>query len=408
MPSLTTAPRPPSAALAVLALAIGGFGIGTTEFVAMGILPEVAADFDASIPAAGYMISGYALGVVVGAPLLTALGARVDRKALLIALMAMFTLGNVAAALAPTFSTLMAARVFTGLPHGTFFGIGSVVAAGLVPAHKRAQAISMMMVGLSVANIIGVPLATAAAQTVGWRSTYWMVTAVGLVTLVALAAFVPRTPTSPHTTMRSELGALKRPQVWLALATGAVGFGGMFASYSYIAPMMTEVAGLEAAAVPLVLAVYGVGMTAGNLLGGRLADYRLMASMYGSLAAIIVLLALFFVTAHHPVTAVATVFGVGLAGSALVPALQTRLIDVAPGAPSLAAALNHSALNLANASGAWLGGLVIAAGYGYTSPNLVGAVLAVLGLGLIVASGLLDRRAPAAAGPRAPVPSAAP
>ncbi|GLU48209.1 MFS transporter [Nocardiopsis ansamitocini] len=402
----TTAPTSAAArpaGLAILALAAGGFGIGTTEFVAMGILPEVAADFGVSIPSAGHLISGYALGVVVGAPLLTALGARVDRKFLLIALMVLFVVGNAAAALAPTFTTLLAARVLTGIPHGTFFGIGSVVAAGLVPAHKRAQAISMILVGLSIANIVGVPAATLAAQTLGWRSTYWIVVGVGALTLALLAVFVPRTPPAPQATMRSELGALKRVQVWLALLTGAVGFGGMFAAYTYIKPMMTEVAGLDVAAVPLVLAVYGVGMTVGNVLGGRLADRRLMATMYASLTAMIVLLALFYVTARHPVTAVATVLLIGVAGSALVPALQTRLIDVAHGAPSLAAALNHSALNLANAAGAWLGGLVIAAGYGYASPNLVGSVLAVLGLGLMGASGLLDRRRHAGRSP-APAP----
>ncbi|MGI5122438.1 MFS transporter [Marinactinospora thermotolerans] len=378
--------------IALLALAVGAFGIGTTEFVAMGILPDVAAYYGVSIPTAGYIISGYALGVVLGAPLLAAVGARVDRKHLLIALMGLFTLGNLASALAPGFGFLLVSRFLSALPHGTFFGVGAVVAASLVPATRRAQAVSLMIAGLTVANIVGVPLATLAAQHLGWRSTYWIVTVIGVITLVALAGLVPRQRPSADASVRSELAALGRGQVWLALLVGAVGFGGMFASYSYISPMMTEIAGFAPTAVTLVLAVYGVGMTVGNLVGGWAADRALMPTMYAGLAGIAVVLVLLHLLAPYGAIAVVMVFLLGFAGSVLVPSLQMRLMDAAADAPSLAAALNHSALNFANAMGAWLGGLVIAAGYGYTAPNLLGAGLAMIGLVLALASGLLERR----------------
>ncbi|MFC4562962.1 MFS transporter [Nocardiopsis mangrovi] len=378
--------------IALLALAIGAFGLGTTEFVAMGLLPDIAEHFGVSIPVAGYMISGYALGVVAGAPVLAPLSARFDRKHLLMGLMALFTLGNLASALAPTYSFLVAARFATALPHGTFFGVGAVLAAALVPVTKRSQAVSLMIAGLTVANIIGVPLGTLAAQQFGWRSTFALVTAIGVATVIAIAALVPSQRPRPGASVRSEFGALARGQVWLALGVGAIGFGGMFASYSYISPMMTEVTGFSAGAVPVVLAVYGVGMTVGNLLGGRAADRALMPTMYAGMAGIAAVLLLLHALAPFKAGAVVMVFLLGFAGSALIPSLQTRLMDVAKDAPSLAAALNHAALNFANAAGAWLGGLVIAAGFGLTAPNLLGAGLAVVGLGLAVTSGLADRR----------------
>ncbi|RCV52921.1 MFS transporter [Marinitenerispora sediminis] len=398
--------------IALLALAIGTFGFGCTEFMAMGLLPDVAEAFGVSIPVGGYMISAYAAGVVVGAPLLTALGARVDRKRLLLALMALYTLGNLVAALAPTFEVLIAARVLTALPHGTFFGIGSVVAASLVPVTKRAQAISMVIAGLTVANIIGVPLATLLGQQFGWRAAFWIVTALGLLTLAAVARLVPAQPPRAGASLRAELGALGRGQVWLTLLVGAIGFGGMFASYSYISPMMTDVAGFGERAVTLILAVYGVGMTLGNLVGGRMADRAVMPSIFASMTGIAVMLLVLHAVAEYRAAAVAAVFLLGFIASTLIPALQTRLMDAAKDAPSLAAALNHAALNFANAVGAWLGGLVIAAGYGYTAPNLLGAALAVVGVGLALASSLLDRRTPAAgrAGDVAapPAPTASP
>ncbi|NHC47563.1 MFS transporter [Motilibacter sp. K478] len=378
-------------ALSLLALALGGFGIGTTEFVTMGLLPDIAEGVGASIPSGGHLVSGYALGVVVGAPLLAVLGARLPRKTMLLALMAAFTVGNLASALAPTFDTLLAARFLSGLPHGAFFGIGSVVAASLVAPHRRGWAVSMMMLGLTVANVVGVPVSTFVGQNLGWRSTFLVVTAIGVLTVLAVARWVPPVPTPEGAGARQELGALRRLQVWLALLTGAVGFGGFFAVYSYITPTMTDLAGISESSMPVVLALFGIGMTVGNLLGGRLADWSVLRTVYLGLTSVVLTLALFTWTVHRPVPAALTVLLLGGTGSAMIPALQTRLMDVADDAQSLAAALNHSALNVANALGAWLGGLVIAAGLGYTAPAWVGAGLAVGGLGVITVSALVGR-----------------
>ncbi|QBI54406.1 MFS transporter [Streptomonospora litoralis] len=390
---------------ALIALAIGAFGIGTTEFVAMGILPQVARSYDITIPAAGHMISAYALGVVVGAPLLALLSARIDRKHLLIALMAMFTLGNLASALAPDYHLLIAARLATALPHGTFFGVGSVLAAALVPPTKRAQAVSLMIAGLTLANVVGVPVGTLAAHHLGWRAAFALVTAVGAATLIALVLLVPHQRPRPGSSIRREFAALTRAQTWLALAVGALGFGGFFASYSYISPLLTRVTGLATDAVPLVLALCGIGMTCGNLIGGRAADRHLMPTMYTAMAAMTLVLLAQWLLAPHPIAAVALVFLLGLSSSALVPCLQTRLMDTAADAPSLAAALNHSALNFANAAGAWLGGIVIAAGHGLAAPNLLGAGLGIVGLALITASVIRDRTAPPAPTPAADAPT---
>ncbi|WP_331273016.1 MFS transporter [Motilibacter deserti] len=389
--SRAPAQRRPRLALSLLALALGGFGIGTTEFVTMGLLPDIARGVDASIPSGGHLVSGYALGVVVGAPLLAVLGAKLPRKTMLLALMAAFTVGNLASALAPTFDTLLAARFLSGLPHGAFFGIGSVVAASLVAPERRGWAVSMMMLGLTVANVVGVPVSTAVGQTMGWRSTFLVVTAIGVATLFAITRWVPDVPVLAGASARQELGALKRLQVWLALLTGAVGFGGFFAVYSYITPTMTELSGIAESSMPIVLALFGIGMTLGNLLGGRLADWSVMRTVYLGLTSVVLTLVLFTWTVHHPVPAALTVLLLGGTGSAMIPALQTRLMDVADDAQSLAAALNHSALNVANALGAWLGGLVIAAGYGYTAPAWVGAGLAVAGLVVLTVSALVGR-----------------
>ena len=377
---------------ALIALAISAFGIGTTEFIMMGLLPEIAAAFHVSIPTAGDLISGYALGVVVGAPLLTAAGSRFSRRTVLLALMALFTVGNLLASVAPSYATLLAARVLTGLPHGALFGVGSVVAAGLVPAGRRAKAIATMFAGLTLANVVGVPAGTLLSQHIGWRAAFVVIAAVGVVSIIAIALLVPRQPRATDDTLRHELAAFRRPQVWLALGVGTFGFAGVFAVYSYVEPMMTHVAGYAPASVNWLLALFGVGMTVGNLAGGRLADRALMPSLYGTLGALGLLLALFVVTAHNPWLAAITLFMIGAAGMACVPIIQTRIMDVAQGAPTLAAAANHSAFNLANAAGAFLGGRVIAAGLGWTSPNWVGAGLATIGLGLAFASGALDRR----------------
>ncbi|MGW5315275.1 MFS transporter [Nocardia thailandica] len=366
----------------MLALALGGFGIGTTEFVTMGLLPDIAARFSVSEPTAGHAVSAYALGVVVGAPVIAALCARVPRKGLLIALMAAFTLGNVATVLAPTFGALVAARFVSGLPHGAYFGVASLAAATLAPAGMRAKAVAAVMLGLSAANVVGVPAATWLGQHFGWRDAFVVVALIGLATVAAIARFVPALTGMKLTNPMTELGALRRPQVLLTLAVGAVGFGGMFAVYTYIATTLTDVAGMAAGAVPIVLALFGLGMVAGNLAGGVLADRGVDRAILTGLVAMVVILAVFVAAAHNPITAGIGAFFVGASGAALAPALQTRLMDVAADAQTLAAALNHAALNIANAVGAWLGGLVIAAGLGYTAPAVVGAALATSGVAL--------------------------
>jgi len=378
--------------LALLALATGGFAIGTTEFVTMGLLPQIADGVGISIPTAGHLISAYAIGVVVAAPVIAALGARTGRKRLLLGLMAVFVVGNVLTAVASSYEFLMAARFLTGVPHGAFFGIGAVVAASLVPPNRRAWAVSMSMVGLPVSNIIGVPLTTLMGQKLGWQAPFLAVGVLGLLTLVAIWFWVTPQPVGSDVNVRSELSALSRPQVWMALLVGMVGFGGMFATYSYITPTMTELAGFSAAAVTIVLAVYGIGMTCGTVIGGRLADRNLMGSLYGGLIAIAVVLGTFGWLAQTRPTALLAVFAMGFSASILVPALQTRLMDVAHEGQSLAASLNHSTLNIANALGAWLGSVVLAAGYGYEWPSRLGAGLAVAGLILALISGFMDRR----------------
>lgn len=379
--------------VSLTALALGGFGIGTTEFATMGVLPDVTGDLGATIPQGGHLVSAYALGVVVGAPLLAVLAARLPRKMLLLALMAAFTVGNALSALAPTFGSLEVARFASGLPHGAYFGIASIVAASLVPPGRRARAVARVMLGLTVANIVGVPLATSLGQRLGWRSTYWAVAVIGVLAVVAVARLVPPVAALPGASPRRELGALRRPQVLLALLVGAVGFGGFFAVYSYITPTLTGISGFSESAVPLALALFGLGMTVGTEIGGRLADRSVVRTIYVGMAASGAALLLFTVTAHHPVTAAVTVFLIGATGSTTLPALQTRLMDVAGDAQSLAAAGNHAALNVANALGAFLGGLVLAAGYGYTAPAVVGALLAAAGLGVMAVSRTVERRA---------------
>ncbi|RSD10688.1 MFS transporter [Amycolatopsis eburnea] len=380
---------------ALLALAISAFGIGTTEFVIMGLLPEVAADFGVSIPSAGLLISGYALGVVVGAPVLTALASRVPRKTVLVALMGLFIAGNVLSALAPSYGLLMTGRVVAALSHGAFFGVGSVVAASLVAPAKQASAIALMFTGLTVANVLGVPAGTALGQAFGWRSTFWVVSALGVAGAVGILALVPHQEPAPGAGLRGELAVFRRPQVWLALIMTALGFAGVFASFTYIAPMMTEVAGFSSGAVTWLLVLFGGGLFAGNLLGGRAADRKLMPSLYVILAALAVVLVAFVFTAHAKVPAAITIALFGAAGFATVPPLQARVMAKAEGAPALASAANIAAFNLGNAGGAWLGGQAIGAGLGYTAPNWIGAALAAAGLAVALVSGLLDRRTPA-------------
>ncbi|MGI8665479.1 MAG: MFS transporter [Jatrophihabitans sp.] len=378
--------------LAIFALAIGGFAIGTGEFVSMGLLPNIAGGVAVSIPQAGHVISAYAIGVMIGAPLIAAVGAKLPRKRLLWALMAAFALGNLASALAPGYHSLLVARFLAGLPHGAFFGIGAVVGASLVAPNRRAWATSMMLSGLTVANVVGVPMTTLIGQQWGWRWPYGLVGVLGMLTLAAVLLWVPQQPAEQDASIRTELSALAQPQVWLALLIGTVGFGGMFATYSYITPTMTTLAHFSQTAVTGLLAVYGVGMTVGMVLGGRLADRALMPSIYGGLVGIAIVLFGFGYAVHTKPGAVLAVFVFGISGSALVPMLQTRLMDVARDGQSLAAALNHSTLNLANALGAWIGGVVLSRGLGYEWPSRVGSFLAIAGLIVALISGRFDHR----------------
>ncbi|WP_030780115.1 MFS transporter [Streptomyces sp. NRRL S-920] len=383
--------------LALLALAIGAFGIGTTEFVIMGLLPEVAGDFGVSIPTAGFLVTGYALGVVLGAPLMTALGTKISRKRMLMLLMGLFIAGNLLSAVAPVFGVMLAGRVIASLAHGAFFGIGSVVAAELVVPEKKAGAIAMMFTGLTVANVVGVPLGTFVGQTLGWRTTFALVAALGVLGLAGVAKLVPDLPKPEGVRLRHELAAFRNVQVLLAMAMTVLGFGGVFAAVTYLAPMMTDVAGYADSSVTWLLVLFGLGMVAGNLVGGKLADRALMPLLYVSLGALAVVLSLFTLTAQNKIAAAVTIVLIGALGFATVPPLQKRVLDQASGAPTLASAVNIGAFNLGNALSAWLGGIVIAAGLGYTAPNWVGAALAASALVLAILSAALERRATAAA-----------
>ncbi|MFC7469497.1 MFS transporter [Actinomadura keratinilytica] len=376
--------------LALLALAVVAFGIGTTEFVSMGLLPQIADGVGVSVPQAGNLVSAYALGVVVGAPLLTGLGAKIAHKKLLLLLAGLFVVGNVASALAPGYGTLFAARVLAGLPHGALFGVGAVVASRLVAPERAARAVSTMFLGLTVANIVGVLAGTALGQQFGWRSAYLAVAVIGLVALAALARLVPHQPRAEGAGIRHELKAMGNRHIAIGLATAVVGFGGCFAVYSYLVPMLTEVTGMASSSTTLVLALYGVGMTLGTLLAGPMTDRALRPTLYGGLAVMAVVLFAFYFAVQHTATALVCVLLIGAMGSFITTPVQMLLMAKAEQAPTMAAASNHSAFNLANAGGAWLGGLVISASWGWASPALVGASLAAVGLGLAVVGGLMD------------------
>jgi DHA1 family inner membrane transport protein len=386
------AARPVHAGWASLALATGGFAIGTTEFVTMGVLPEIARGVGVDIPTAGHVISTYALGVVVGAPLIAVLGARLPRRALLLGLMAWFGVANAASALAPGYGGLVVARFLSGLPHGAYFGLAALVAASLVDPARRGRAVSRVMLGLPVATVVGVPAGTWMGQHLGWRTTYAAVAVIAALTVVLVLRLVPSRPGDRDATGRRELAAFRNAQVWLTLLTGAVGFGGMFAMYSYIAPTVTEVTGLSASAVPLFLLAFGLGSIAGTELGGRLADWSVLRTLVLSAGTMGVSLALFSLTAHAFLPGLVTVFVVSTVSGVLVVNLQLRLMHVAGRAQTLGAALNHASLNVANALGAWLGGLVIAAGHGYTATSWVGAGLSLAGLLVLATSVALHRR----------------
>ncbi|SCW29667.1 MFS transporter, DHA1 family, arabinose polymer transporter [Rhizobium mongolense subsp. loessense] len=384
------APSPMAIALVQLALACGGFGIGTGEFAIMGLLPNVADTFSVTTPQAGYVISAYALGVVIGAPVIAVLAAKMTRRSLLLLLMGIFAVGNILSALAPTFESFTVMRFITGLPHGAYFGVAAIVAASMVPVHKRARTVGRVMLGLTIATLLGTPLATFFGQSLDWRVAFTSVGLIGLVTVALIWYYVPRDQVADGASFLRELGAFKRPQVLLTLGIAAVGYGGMFAMFSYIAGTTMKVAMLPESMVAVMMVLFGVGMNAGNVVGSWLADKSIMGTIGGSLVFNIVVLTLFSATASSPIMLAICVFLVGC-GFAAGPALQTRLMDVAADAQTLAAASNHSAFNIANALGAWLGGLVIAWGYGFAATGYVGAVLSLFGLLVYAASLHLER-----------------
>ena len=377
--------------LVILALACGGFGIGTGEFAIMGLLPDVAATFQVTTPQAGYVISAYAMGVVVGAPLIAIAGAKASRRSLLLILMSVFTVGNLASALAPDFLSFTVLRFLTGLPHGAYFGVSALVAASLVPVQMRAQAVGYVMMGLTVATLLGTPVMAYFGQSLNWRVLFLSVGVIGAITVTLIWLYLPRDKPSEGATVMRELVAFTHPQVLLTLTLAATGFGGMFSIFSYIAGTATEVANMPAGMVPVIMALFGVGMNVGNVVGSKLADIALMGTIGGMLIFNIVVMTLFSVTAASPWMLCLCTFLIGCTFAA-GPAIQTRLMDVAADGQTLAAASMHSAFNIANALGAWLGGLVITLGYGYAATGYVGAALSFLGLLVFGASLALERR----------------
>ena len=381
---------PHGSAWGQFALSVGGLAIGTGEFAAMGVLPEVAADIGTTIPQAGHMISSYALGVTIGAPLFAVAFARAPRRALLLGLMAFFLVGNVASALGQGYGQVVAARFLAGLPHGAYFGVAMLFAASMVEPSRRGQAAANVLLGLSIANVVGVPAATWLGQTFGWRATFIAVAGLAVLTIALVRTLTPEVSPDGASPAR-EMSALKKPQVLLTLGVAAIGFGGIFAVYSYVVPTLTEITGLPASAAPMMLAALGMGMIAGNIAGGWLADRALKATMVGVLIYSAVVIGAFVFTSSNAIAAGVNLFLIG-GCIAMGPALQTRLMDVAGDAQTLAATLNHSAFNIANALGAWLGGVAIAAGFGWTSPGWVGFLLALGGLALLLASLALERK----------------
>lgn len=374
----------------IFALAMGGFAIGTTEFATMSLLPFFARGLSIDAPTAGHVISAYALGVVVGAPVFAVLGARLPRRTLLIVLMGMFALGNGLSALAPDYHWMVFFRFLSGLPHGAYFGVAALVATSLVPENRRTAAVGRMFLGLTFATIIGVPMANWLGQAIGWRWSFALVALMGVMTMTCVWRLAPYEPAHPESSPLRELGALKHTQVWLTLGIGAIGFGGLFAVYTYLADVLGVVTGVSAQAVPIVLSVFGVGLTIGNLLIPIFADRALMRTAGALLVWSAVVLAIFPLVAGNVWLLALDVFLIGI-GGALGTVLQTRLMDVAHDAQGLAAALNHSAFNTANALGPFLGGLAIAAGYGWTAPGWVGSLLAVGGLVLWCVSVTVER-----------------
>ena len=378
--------------LPLIALAASAFAIGTTEFVVMGLLQQMAADLGVSIPAAGLLVSGYAMGVVIGGPVLAMATAKLPRKTVLLVLMGLFVFGNVLCALAPSYGVLMVARVITSLAHGSFFGAGAVVAGHIAAPGRKTQAIALMFAGLTVANILGVPMGTLLGQAAGWRATFWAVSVLGVIALLVMARYVPRLDTMAPPRLRQELRRVLKPQVWLALAMTVFGFGGVFAVFTYIDPILTHRAGLDEHAISRVLVLFGVGATIGTLLGGKLADHRLMRSIAVLLGALCVFFLGFATLMDSPTGAVIGVFLIGVLGFAANPGLQARSMQQAHDAPLLASTLNQSAFNLGNAGGAWLGASMLAHGAIYPQLSYAAAAVTATGIGLTLFSAWLERR----------------
>jgi DHA1 family inner membrane transport protein len=386
--------RLPPMPLPILALAIASFCIGTTEFVIMGLLPEVAADLGVSIPNAGLLVTGYALGVVIGAPIIAIATASLPRKPVLIGLAMLFVVGNLFCAVAPNYWMLMIARVVTAFGHGAFFGIGSVVAANLVPRHKRASAIALMFAGLTLANILGVPSGTALGEIYGWRATFLAVVAIGIAAVIAIVLLVPATKDEQKGGgILSEIKVLGKLQVWLAMLISALASAGLFAVFTYIKPVLTDVSGISTSTVTWVLLLFGAGMTVGNIIGGKLADWKLMPTVIGTLVALMFTHALLAAVSGSAVLAIAVIFLWGVLTFIIVPPLQMRVVETADEAPNLAATLNQGAFNVGNASGAWIGGAALTWGVSYENLPIVGSALAVLGLLVALWSLMLDRKA---------------
>ena len=376
--------------VALYALALGGFGIGLTEFVIMGLLPEVATDFVVSETVAGYLISGYALSVAVGGILMTALLGRIDRKKALLGLLVLFIVGNLMSATASTYELMLAGRIVAALCHGAFFGIGAVVAADLVPENRRAGAISIMFAGLTISNVLGVPLGTFLGQAAGWRSTFWAITVIGVIALIGIAALVKPTPAPRESAgVFAEFGIFRSRQVWLSMIVTVLGYGGMFGAFTYIAYTLTDVSGFSSSTVPWLLVLFGVGLFIGNLLGGRAADRDLRRTLIALFVALSVVLAAFALTAGSQIATVVALVLMGGLGFATVPGLQMRIMNYAADAPTLASGANIAAFNVGNALGAWIGGLTLAAGLGYTSPLWVGAIITAAGLAVYLVAARL-------------------